>query len=291
MQRLAGFLLGSLVFVYLFCLVISINLLQSLSLAIRPFSRHAFRTINRRLAGFWWGQCVWLADTAGVEVIFTGDAITASENSVLISNHQTMADIPFIFFVAKKAQRIGDMKWYVKDVLKWVPGIGWGMFFLDCIFVKRNWHRDKASIEQTFRNLTQDNVPAMVICFAEGTRCTPHKLAQSQSFAASNHLPMLQHVLLPRAKGFVATVQGMRSTLDAVYDITIGYVDGVPSLWQYAQGHAMRVHLHVRRHPIDELSDDAIILKQWLTDQYAIKDQLLDQYYTSGQFPSMFDAS
>ena len=33
-------------------------------------------------------------------------------------------------------------------------------------------------------------------------------------------MPEPQHTLLPRTRGFVATVQGLRSRLDAVYDVT-----------------------------------------------------------------------
>ena len=167
-HQLPGLVLGGAVFVYLFSIILGINLLQCASLILRPISRHLFRRINRNLAGFWWGQCVLLAEVAGVEAVFTGDPIPDGENTVLLCNHQSMADIPFVFFLAKRAGRIGDMKWYVKDILKWVPGIGWGMFFLDCIFVKRSWHKDKASIERTFRTLTNDKVPAMVVCFMKG---------------------------------------------------------------------------------------------------------------------------
>ena len=76
----------------------------------------------------------------------------------------------------------------------------------------------------------------------------------------------------------------MRSYLDAVYDLTIGYEGGVPSLWQYARGYAMRVHLHVRRHPVDTLPETEELLKQWLIGRYQEKDSLLDDFYTTGVF-------
>lgn len=291
LQQLTGFILGSVVFTYLFTVCLLINFLQSLSLVIRPISRRQFRAINTGLAGFWWGQCVSIAEIAGVEAVFSGDVIPRSENSILLCNHQTMADIPFVFFLAKRADRIGDMKWYVKDVLKWVPGIGWGMFFLDCIFVKRSWHRDKSSIDATFKNLTDDQVPAMVVCFAEGTRCTPAKLARSREFALENGFTPQQHLLIPRAKGFTATVTGMRSYLDAVYDLTLGYEQGVPTLWQYARGYAMRAHLHFRRFPADTLPESEVELKNWLTQRYVEKDNLLDAFYRDGQFPGPQKAS
>ena len=54
-------------------------------------------------------------------------------------------------------------------------------------------------------------------------------------------------MLIPRTKGFVASVEGLGDHLNAVYDFTIGYVDGVPSLWQYITGRVKQIHIHVRR--------------------------------------------
>ncbi len=62
-----------------------------------------------------------------------------------------------------------------------------------------------------------------------------------------------RHVLLPRARGFVASVQGLGGHVAAVYDVTIGYVDGLPSLWQWAKGQMREVHIHVRRHALTDL--------------------------------------
>ena len=61
-----------------------------------------------------------------------------------------MADITFLMDFAYRKGRLGDMKWMVKDIIKYVPGVGWGMLFLDCIFVKRDWTTDKESIRKTF---------------------------------------------------------------------------------------------------------------------------------------------
>ena len=281
-----GNLKGVAAFLYFFTICIVINCLQVLSLLIRPFSLKAFRRINRTLVGFWWGQCVTGAVIYGIKPVITGDELPREENAVLIANHQDMADIPFLFFIAKSIGRIGDMKWYVKDILKWTPGIGWGMWFIDCIFVKRDWHKDKANIDKTFASLTTGNVPTLVISFVEGTRIRPHKIEKAKSFAVKQGIQAFDHVLIPRAKGFSATISGMRDHIDAVYDVTIGYEKGVPTLWQYMKGYVKSAHLHVKRCTIKSLPESDENLKEWLMLRFSEKDQRLAYFYESGKMTS-----
>ena len=75
------------------------------------------------------------------------------------------------------------MKWFVKDILKWIPGPGWGMVMIDCIFLKRNWARDKQDVLDLFSKFKRDDIPVFLVSFLEGTRATPEKLAQSQQYA------------------------------------------------------------------------------------------------------------
>ena len=260
---------------------------QMLSLGIKPFSPKHFRTINRFIANLWWGWCVssvkLMHDT---QIVVSGDNVPQQENVIVILNHQEMADIVVMMFLAKEKGRLGDMKWFVKDVIKYVPGVGWGMLFLDCIFVRRDWTADKASIRNTFRRITQNQVPLWLLSFVEGTRLTPEKLKQSQDYARKKGLPQNRHVLVPRTKGFVSSVTGLRHHLDAVYDVTIGYPDGVPTLWQFAKGLVTQPHVHVRRFSMSELPESEADLATWLLERFKHKDDLLEQFYRFGSFGS-----
>ena len=66
--------------------------------------------------------------------------------------------------------------------------------------------------------------------------------------------------------------------------MTIGYVDGVPSLWQYARGLARCAHMHVRRYPIGELPESDEALARWLHERFAEKDERLGRFYETGAF-------
>ena len=263
------------------------NLVQLGSLLLYPFSKKAFRGINRWCADTWWGWCVSAAEAGyGVDFVFSGDEIPVRENALLIANHQQMPDIPAIMKFCKTKDRLGDMKYFVKKQLKWVPGMGWGMQFLDCLFIDRDWAADRENIRRTFSRLVNGRVPVHLVSFVEGTRLTLPKLEAAREFAHQKGLRVPCHVLVPRSKGFAASVEGLRSHITAVYDITIGYENGVPSLWQYIKGLARRIHVHVRRFPINEIPEQADTVRQWLFDRWHEKDDLLEHYYETGSFPS-----
>ena len=271
----------------LFSSLIGFNAAQVASTMLIPISPKLFRKLNREWADTWWGWCVTVGRRLyGVELTLTGDEIPMRENAVVVINHQEMSDITFMMDYARRKDRLGDMKWMVKDIVKYVPGVGWGMLFLDCLFVKRDWTSDEDSIRRTFAKLRDNDVPVWLLSFPEGTRNKPEKLERSQEYARQQGLPVPRHVQVPRTKGFAATVEGLRDHITAVYDITIAYEGGVPTLWQYIRGFANRAHFHVRRFPVASLPEDSAGLAEWLHEQFWIKDELLDYYYRKGEFPA-----
>ena len=172
-----------------------------------------------------------------------------------------------------------ELSWMAKKIIKYVPGVGWGMLFLDCLFLERDWASDKESIRRTFAKLRHNRIPLWFLSFPEGTRFSPEKLQASRRYARSIGRPEPRHVLLPRTKGFVATVEGLRGHVSAIYDITIGYgPEGVPTMGQYIQGLSNRCYLHVRRFPMDEVPEEPEALADWLLHRFSVKDEFLDQF-------------
>lgn len=272
--------------------LLGFNALQTLSTALIPVSPKAFRAVNRWAANTWWGWCVACARRFnGVRLVLSGDDIPPRENAILVVNHQNMPDITFLMDFARQKERLGDMKWIVKDPIKYVPGVGWGMLFIDCVFVKRDWAKDRDSIRRTFAKLRDNGIPVWLISFSEGTRITPEKLEKSQAYARERGMQEPRHTLLPRSKGFVATVEGLRDHVEAVYDLTIGYEAGVPTLSQFVKGYVPRAHLHARRYPIGELPEDPEGIGQWLHARFQEKNDLLDHFYVNGAFPGCASGS
>jgi 1-acyl-sn-glycerol-3-phosphate acyltransferase len=215
---------------------------------------------------------------SGIDVALSGDSIPEGENIILISNHQGISDIPVLFKLAKMGKQIGHMKWFIKDVVKYVPGVGWGMLFVDGLFVKRNWFKDKQKIESTFKKFFDHNIPIWLMIFPEGTRFKADKLKLMARIAKSKKLPPLTHVLLPRSKGFVASVQGLRGHCQAIYDVTIIYEEESPSIADLILGKVTKVHVHVKRFEISQLSDDKNDLNNWITERFYIKNEMIAKH-------------
>ena len=97
---------------------------------------------------------------------------------------------------------------------------------------------------------------------------------------------MPQYTLVPRTKGFVASIHGLHEHVDAVYDITIGYTGEKPSLVDCFAVNVPKVNIHVRRFPIADLPvGDDEALNQWVFDRYREKDELLIDFHAKGTFP------
>ncbi len=267
-------------------LIFVLNPIQALSALIYPFHKPTCRRLNRWCARSCWGSWVLLAERYnGSSLRFTGDEIPPRENALLVSNHQTMADVMVLICFAWRCRRIADCKWFVKDIVKYFPGPGWGMKFLDCVFLKRDWTRDRAGVMQLFEKYKREQIPLFLISFLEGTRRTPSKLQDAQTYAGMHGKRIPQHTLVPRTKGFVATMLGLRDHLDAVYDITIRYPDPIPTLANALGATIDDVEIHVRRVPIAELPEEEDALAQWAFDAFEAKDEMLHEAEEVGHLP------
>ena len=277
--------------VILIIALLIINIFQMLSLVVLPFSRRKFRAFNRFCANTWWNWLVIYTERLqGTDVVFTGDAIPRDENAIVVANHRDYSDIAMLLCLGARKGRLGDMKWFVKDVLKYLPGVGWGMLFLDCIFVKRNWTADRASVEKTFAKVKRDKISIWLVSFLEGTRLTPGKLEASQRYMARKNLTPTRQVMFPRTKGFVASVRGLGSHIQAVYDVTIAHEGPVLKVWDILKGTGRKVHLHVRRFPVPDLPADDAELSAWAINLFVEKDRLLQQCMETGAFEAPSNA-
>lgn len=282
-RRVLGLTVGALSFAYL---IFILNPIQMLSVVLRPFSKPAFRAVNRWCARSIWGFWVLQGEVMnGIEVRFTGDRCPKRESAIILPNHQSMADVMVLLCFAWRCGRLGDTKWFVKDVIKYFPGFGWGLEFLDSVFVKRDWALDKGNIQRLFGKYREEQIPLFLISFLEGTRRTPEKLARSQEFARSRGMPIPAATLVPRTKGFVATVEGLREHVDAVYDVTIGYPGRTPTLVNCYEARVPRIEVHVRRHPIESLPREEEALVEWVQARFREKDALMVRFEADQKFP------
>lgn len=267
-------LIATIFSVIVFAPLLAINVLQMISIVWKPFSLRAFRRYNTFWAYVYWTYVALISQRIGrLSVEYSGDRLPSDENALVIANHQSAVDTVIQLMVGHRFGRIGDMKFFVKDVLKWVPGPGWGMVFLECIFMKRNWNEDRDRVVKQLQRFHSDRVPIWVNIYPEGTRRKPSKVAEAQAFARKAGQPPPQNVLIPRVRGFLATLEGLRGHLDAIYDLTIAYPDHPMTLWELLSCRGSRIKVEIRRYAINELPADDEGRGAWLIRLFQQKDR------------------
>ncbi len=164
-------------------------------------------------------------------------------------NHQSWVDILVLQHLLNR--RIPMLKFFLKQVLIYVPVIGLAWWALDFPFMRR--HSDaflKRHPEKRFDDIEATRracekfalVPTSVMNFAEGTRFTPAK-HQAQ------HSPY-RHLLKPKAGALALALGVLGDKFDSLLDVTIVYPDGAPTFWQFLRGDVRRIIVRARRMPI-----------------------------------------
>ncbi|KNA16761.1 hypothetical protein SOVF_086260 [Spinacia oleracea] len=271
-----------------------VNLIQAiLYVLVRPLSKNMYRRLNKVVTELLWSEAVWLFDWwAGVKVELHTDSETlrlmGKEHALLISNHRSDIDWLIGWVLAQRAGCLGCTMAIMKNVLRYLPVIGWSMCFSEYIFVKRRWAEDESTLKSGYEKLKDFPVPFWLALFVEGTRFTQPKLLDAQQFAISKGLNVPRNVLLPRTKGLVLAVKHMRSFVPAVYDVTftVARDSHPPSMLSLLKGKSSVVKVHVKRHLMHELPETSDGIAQWCTNLFVAKDAFLDQYFSGGSFGS-----
>ena len=162
-----GIWLGSgLLTILLFFVVLVLNIL------LFPFDKKKKIT---HAQCFWWSDAViglnpyWDVKTSGLE------NIDHKKTYVIISNHQSMADIAVLY------QTKMQFKWVAKASLFKVPFIGWCLGLIKHIRLNRG---DFASIKEIYHQASQWLQKDMsVLFFPEGTRSSSNQMNEFQNGA------------------------------------------------------------------------------------------------------------
>ncbi|CAL1409556.1 unnamed protein product [Linum trigynum] len=235
-----------------------VNLVQAVTfLLFRPFSKGLYRRINKVVAEMLWLELIWLVDWwANLKVEVYADDETfnllGKERAMLLSNHRSDVDWLIGWVLAERSGCLGSSLALMKRENKWLPIIGWSMWFSDYVFLTRSWDKDESTLKSGFERLVDFPMPFWLAVFAEGTRFTQAKLEAAQEFAAAKGLPIPRNVLIPRTKGFVSA--------DSV------------------------INVKIKRHPMHELPETADGISQWCKDLFIAKDAALDKFLVKDTF-------
>ncbi|XP_074279232.1 putative 1-acyl-sn-glycerol-3-phosphate acyltransferase 4 [Silene latifolia] len=255
---------------------------------LRLFSLHYSRKFASFLFGLWLALWPFLFEKINkTSVVFSGEHVPAGERVLLIANHRTEVDWMYLWNLALRKGSLGYIKYVLKNSLMKLPIFGWAFHIFEFIPVERNWESDEPIMQQMLLTYTDRQDPLWLALFPEGTDFNEQKCKRSQKFAAENGFPVMNHVLLPKTKGFYACLDTLRSSLDAVYDVTIAYKHNCPTLMDNVFGvDPSEVHIHIQRISLNKMPVSEDETAAWLMNAFQQKDKLLTDFCNHGHFPN-----
>ncbi|XP_078698805.1 1-acyl-sn-glycerol-3-phosphate acyltransferase delta-like isoform X2 [Branchiostoma floridae x Branchiostoma belcheri] len=261
-------------------------------LLIRPYSLTAYRKLAAFFTNMHWSQLVFLNEWwAGSTINMYGtDADIGrigKENAVLLMNHKYETDMISGWTVCERFGCLGTSRALIKESVKYLPVVGWSMFFIEFLFLKRDYEEDKRTIVKQLKELRNYPDYFWLLLFCEGTRFTAEKHQKSMEVARNKGVPELKHHLLPRTRGFLLCAQGIREYIPAFYDVEIHFPNGSPepTLMGLLKGEAQHAHIYVRRIPTEEVPEEESACAEYCHELYRIKDKNFEYFEQNGVFP------
>jgi len=182
------------------------------------------------------------------------------ERILVVANHRSWSDIFVLCWLARKARKTTSTVYLAKRSLLYLPIVGWGMYLSGMLMLKRNWKSDQSMLRRAARRFEEHDFDYWVYLFPEGTRYKPAVLEASQEFQRKKELPVHQHVLQPRQKGFAALVEHMPG-LTGVLDVSISYGCESGSFGRFLTGLCPGVSVQAKFHKMPLLEDTSVFLQ------------------------------
>ncbi|RDA86000.1 hypothetical protein CP532_4872 [Ophiocordyceps camponoti-leonardi (nom. inval.)] len=266
------------------------DIFLSLLLPLRPLAPRLVYNVSSRIAETVWGWIQAIFERInGAEIVCSGDALPRGESAIVIVNHVAWADFYMIQALARRAAMLGRCRYFVKRQLRMVPFLGWGLWAIGMPMVSRNWLKDEKELDHVFSGIVNCGFPTWLVSFSEATRFSKSKYDESRAWCKKMDKPQPMHLLYPRTKGFIATVQHLRKAphVKAVYDLSIAYQHNntfqvAPTMWEtlsvpklsHRQG--FKFHVHARRFPVESLPYTDEGLARWLEERWVEKGEWLE---------------
>ncbi|GMR33158.1 hypothetical protein PMAYCL1PPCAC_03353, partial [Pristionchus mayeri] len=271
-------------------------------------SRPLFLRLENRLCQFVNDHWVAASAFCGLQVVEYGDDVgEISDSRVLfLANHLGLVDHFVIMNSLHNKGRVpGSWMWVIYNIWKYTPlGVMWtshGNFFVNGGPNKRE------KLLETFRKHLSDYFWSWnygwVVMYPEGSRLFMIRDSAAR-FAEKNGLAPLRHCAYPRTGAAHAVMEvcapssedpsvarsGGGAPIEYIIDATLGYPKGcVADIGSALMGEwpleTSKIGLHFKIHKVKPEWADEEKLKDFLYEKYKEKDDLLDKYYRTGEFP------
>lgn len=214
-------------------------------------------------------------------------AIAGTEHTLLVMNHAYETDWLFGWMFTEKIGVLGNCKAYAKKVISYIPTIGWSWKFAEFVFLERSFDKDKQIILKQLNEIFDYPDPVWLLLNAEGTRFTKSKHDASVKFAQERGMVVLNHHLIPRTKGFTASLPVLKKKCASIMDVQLVFdeKDKVkPTIINLLRGKSITGHIYVRRVPMTDVPDDEEAAGKWLHELFVRKDKLQTSFHKTGDY-------
>jgi len=146
--------------------------------------------------------------------------------------------------------------------------------------MERNWDNDMPRLKQLMPKIVYEYPrPWSIGIYPEGTRQTPSKLLEAQTFARSRGYVVLDNLLQPRVKGFRYLLHELKASLTYVIDVTTYYSPRPPSSIRFLLTGRLQdsTCLYVRVYKVEDIPTSEEELEQWLRDRWTEKDKIIEE--------------
>lgn len=162
------------------------------------------------------------------------------------------------------------------------------------LFISRDWTKDQQYLTDSFSyfKAVYSDYPLALLLFPEGTDLSLSNKEKSQNYARKNELPVYEHVLHPRTKGFVHCVNEMRkfNVAPTIINMSVGYVGGMPQNERdLACGNwPSEIHFFSEQIPSADIPTQDAELEKWLIEIWKAKEEQLKEFYSKSRFSASY---
>lgn len=122
---------------------------------------------------------------------------------------------------------------------------------------------------------------------AEGTRFTEKKHEACIQFARERGITELKYHLIPRTKGFTASLKPLKAKCHSVLDIQLAFKQNdktEPTVGNLLHGRGVTGYMYVQRIDMKDVPADETAAAEWMQELFRRKDRLQDSFHTHGDF-------
>lgn len=258
---------------------------------LKPFNKRLYRKIGYYLCYSFYSQLVFLADwwsgsTLYVYISEEDLKYCGKEHVLLLMNHCYEIDWLVGWVFCEKVGVLGNCKAYAKKVIQYIPTVGWAWKFAEFVFLERSFDKDREIIGRQIKEIMDYPDPVWLLLNPEGTRFTEKKHEASIQFARERGMVELKHHLIPRTKGFTASLPQLRGKA-TVLDIQLAISKDSPvkpTIFNILNGKPIVAHMHIRRIPMDTVPENEEQAAEWLQELFRQKDLMQDSFHNHGDF-------